>query len=247
MMKAAPRLGFYTIALLVAVVAHGQQATIIYDISGVRVPLGGGGGAAVTDFQFLSDGWSQTKTYVGVSISAELPSFPPPVSSGTAYLTTRIGSGTTPSDQIASTNFAFPPSFSPRITLFSGLTLPPGTYFLTISAAPGSAGGWETIAEANATFTTDAGVLPQPPAPSSGFFFTNVGSEYPPAAVFFNYQPIHPVFTVTGAIVPEPSTFALEFAGLIFFACAPRAMTFAGAPPRAIRSGYAGANLVGAE
>jgi len=85
--------------------------------------------------------WKQTTGYEGVSISF-LGNGVSSTATGKAYLTTRIGSGTTVADQIASTTFtpsAGPPS---PITLFSGLTLPADTYYLTVFADPGSQIAW---------------------------------------------------------------------------------------------------------
>ncbi len=188
------------ISLLVCVVARGQQTTV-YDVSGVRSQ---GGGAAI--FDALADGWSQTKTYVDVSISAELASSSVGTS-GTAYLTTRIGAGTSPADQIASTSFVFPPSFTQRLPLFSGLTLASGTYFLTVSVAPGSFAGWQYISPADATFATDTGMSLQPPPPRRGLFFAPSADAYPPASMFIIDEEKHPVFSVTA--VPEPSSIVL--------------------------------------
>jgi hypothetical protein len=91
--------------------------------------------------------WSQTTTYTGVSISATLnvTDANPGGAPGVAYLTTSLGTG--------AVNFVAPASFTvptgqstpTPVTLFTGLTLPPGTYFLTISNANSNNLGWAFV------------------------------------------------------------------------------------------------------
>jgi hypothetical protein len=58
---------------------------------------------------------------------------------GTAYLMTQIGPGTTSAQQEASDNFAAASGIS-LTNLFSGLTLPPGLYYLVVTSS--SLGAW---------------------------------------------------------------------------------------------------------
>lgn len=63
---------------------------------------------------------------------------------GTAYLTTRIGPGTTTANQLASVPFSVTGIDTPVLTtLFSGLTLGAGTYYLVLSSPPNESAGWE--------------------------------------------------------------------------------------------------------
>lgn len=83
--------------------------------------------------------WSQTDLYSNVSVKAELDGNGTAIN-GTAYLMTQVGPGTTTANQIASADFAVTAlPFGPDLTtLFTGLTLGPGTYYLIITAS----GGW---------------------------------------------------------------------------------------------------------
>lgn len=103
--------------------------------------------------------WSQTTTYTGVTITAMLniTDTNPAGAPGTAYLTTSLGPG--------AANFVAPVSFNvpvtqttpAPVTLFTGLTLPPGTYYLTISNATSNNLGWAFVS-GGGTPTTGSGV-----------------------------------------------------------------------------------------
>ena len=75
--------------------------------------------------------WSQNKSYDNVSIAACVDGNGP----GTAYLTGRIGPGTATENEIARVHFSPPYTSAPSpTTLFTGLHLGPGTYFVSIAA-----------------------------------------------------------------------------------------------------------------
>jgi hypothetical protein len=98
------------------------------------------GGSAGGDTMQAS-GWTQTGSYDNVSISAELGNgFG--VSAMSAFLTDKIGPGTTAADVIASTS-DLPGTSLETDLIFSGLSLGPGSYYLVL-AAPGSVevGNW---------------------------------------------------------------------------------------------------------
>src|SRR5204863_8662304 len=61
---------------------------------------------------------------------------------GTAFLTTRVGPGATIADEVARYNYTVTSPLFPHElkTLFSGLTLGAGTYYLIISGS--GSGGW---------------------------------------------------------------------------------------------------------
>ena len=83
--------------------------------------------------------WSTTSAYQNVSISAWLSGSAAVGGLTTgpleAYLTTSIGPGATSATQVASTviNVSLPSASSVEVSLFSGLTLAPGTYYLVLS------------------------------------------------------------------------------------------------------------------
>ena len=131
-----------------------------------------------------------------------------------------MGPGTTLADQVATTTFAFPQIFTgtpyPDVTLFTGLTLAPGTYYLTVIGTPGSTGGWGNT-------TVPVVSSDDPGATVLGFFaLSNDGrpgtgkdpAAYAPATNFFTGGGGAPLFSVTGNVVPEPSALALVGAWL---------------------------------
>jgi hypothetical protein len=106
---------------------------------------------------FLVASWTQTIEYTGVDISF-VGNGISPTATGTAYLTTSMGGGTTVADQIAITTFSAPAAQSSLISLFSGLTLPANSYYLMIFADPGSEIAWDATSPSTATTTLGVGV-----------------------------------------------------------------------------------------
>ncbi|MGA2255528.1 MAG: hypothetical protein ABSG53_12765, partial [Thermoguttaceae bacterium] len=117
----------WSVALLVVVLFFvlpvPLRAAIIISTDGQ-----GNAGYGLLDEYVRAAGWSQTSTYSGVTITAEIDPGIGSGTSGTAYLMTQIGPGTTSAEQIATASFSATGSaFSPALnTLFTGLTLGPG-------------------------------------------------------------------------------------------------------------------------
>lgn len=85
--------------------------------------------------------WTQTNRFTNVTVSAGLVrSEDSGEETAWAYLTTRIGFGTTANDTIASNLVAYPLTLS-NVVLFSGLTLDPGTYYLSVIGTPDAGSG----------------------------------------------------------------------------------------------------------
>ena len=151
--------------------------------------------------------WTSTTAFTSLSITARLTGFVQTGATGTAYLTTKIGSGTTAANQIASGTFTFPSSGSDTV-LFSNLTLGPGTFFLTL-AAP----------QANNSWLGGDAVNRVPPITGPGVAFagqysSDTRASYAPASIFSAISGNSPLlFTVTGTAVPEPQLSALLFVG----------------------------------
>ncbi len=161
-------------------------------------------------------GWSQTSAYSGVSITAEIdPGATLSVGgSGTAYLMTQVGPGTTSAAQIATAPFVCPPGrpLSPVLdTLFSGLNLGAGNYYLVLSSSAQL--GWEMAPDSITPVTAPGVALIAYPS-SGSYAGGGGGASYPPATNFSLGTYYAAEFTVTSD-VPEPSTLALLAAGVI--------------------------------
>lgn len=152
----------------------------------------------------LAVSWTQTGTYINVDIGANLisngSSSP---ATGTAYLMSRIGPGTTAADQVAAplaVSVLGNPGINAMTTIFTGLTLGPGSYYLVI--APDAVSGtdalyWDGIVPPSATL--DTGVTLGPAQILSG-----TQAAYAPASTFTT-STITPIFIVTGTTAPVSS------------------------------------------
>lgn len=167
--------------------------------------------------------WTQTGSFSNVSVSAEIDPGLNQSSAftGIAYLMTQVGPGTTVSNEIANAPFSVTGTeFNPTlVTLFSGLTLGPGTYYLVLSApASEPYGGWESALGTTPTTAPGVSIIGQGfsgnsagYAPSTSFSFTSFNS---------NLNTVE--YDVTGNSVPEPSTLPLLLLALIALGAAHR-------------------------
>lgn len=173
-----------------------------------------------------SVGWTQTGTYTNVSISADVnivgtPGDPPikPTDTGLSFLTTQVGAGTTTADEIASGTFAGTSNWGDNphpnwITLFTGLTLGPGTYYLTLDTL-GYGGGWRVDTSSDLP-ALGSGVTPA----GSLYGYCNGSLTYPcggyaPASTLYADPPYQLRVDVEGTTVPEPSSLFLVGIGLL--------------------------------
>jgi hypothetical protein len=185
----------------------------------------------IGDFEVVSTSWSESNSYTDVSITALVnsPSIGGPPSA-TAYLTTRIGPGTTVMDEVARAAFAVPlelPVCSPtgscgaNVTLFSGLSLGPGDYFLTMGPPTDGNVGW--FPAIDPTVIEDSGVT----LGSCVAAFSSAIAPYPPTSAFGppgtcgsgpDNTSFVMIFAVTGTAenaVPEPAPVALIGCGAL--------------------------------
>lgn len=171
-------------------------AGTIYSVTGPLI----GGGAIISD-QTVGVSWTQTVPYADVAISATVSGAATDLLN--AYLTTKIGPGTTPAaNEIADASIPFPgPSFV-NLPLLNVPYLPSGTYYLTLSSSGMSGDLAET--------TTPSQVFGPGVTRNADYYTSNPGS-YPPASNGFLPPPIAGlfVFSVTGTAVPEPAGAAL--------------------------------------
>ncbi len=175
--------------------------------------------------------WTQSDSYENVTVSAMVvsQSFQNPAP-GSAFLTAQIGPGTTTAEQVASAPFlapvgsAFSASFVP---IFTGLTLGPGTYFLTLTGETSALLGeplWRM--DTPSTLVTAPGVTSHPEAwcvTDDHLAFSGCGigiAPFIPASPFLDFNQAgnnyRLAFEVTGdpANVPEPTTAILAVWGL---------------------------------
>lgn len=220
------RLG--SIVLGVLCVAHPAAASTILD-TGI-----GASGPAVFAGQYEAQGWSQTQSYSDVDISVGLFSWTPGNTFHiTAYLTNSIGDSSTP-PALDSTSFSgeTPDSTPESFLLFSGLTLGPGTYYVTLAGSdsggpmpgalwPGCAGACPVASDTGVALLSQnevnevSGSQDTTYAPGSTFVLSNLPLNLTIAGDALGGEvipPSGPVILPTNA--PEPSSLGAIFAAI---------------------------------
>ena len=190
------------LALAFAVVTAATKAGTIVSVTG---PHGSTLSLGATN-QVLVTSWSATHGYSAVDIGFE-SNFGP--FSGTAYLMTQIGPGTTVANEVANQSYSVTGSGLALTNLFAGLTLSPGTYFLVVTSS--DVGGWDTpFSAGSATVTTGIGVT------RGAQYIVNdsIGIPnlaYAPASAFASMDLYYDLkFQATGQeSIPEPGTWSL--------------------------------------
>jgi len=113
----------------------------------------GGSSESGTGIETLSQGWSMNQRFRHVTISAHLTNGGGSAR-GIAYLMRSIGPGTTCADEVANVHFDLPLGYQGMFTLFSGLDLAAGDYWLVFSKprrGPFSYANWTTSTPSNLT------------------------------------------------------------------------------------------------
>ena len=190
--------------MLVAAALPASAATVI---TRSGAPTFFDGGFAKTSFY---SSWTQSagNAYIAVTVAAEICSIGG-VTTGTAtaFLTNAIGPGTTVANQIATapvsvTGATACGTSSALTTIFTGLSLPAGTYYLVFSNMNANFGWTQNIVAPTETLGT--GVTSNVDA-----FETGGPGPYPPADVYTAYNIAGAtknfLFSVTGTLfVPPP-------------------------------------------
>jgi hypothetical protein len=171
------------------------------------------------NLQTLAISFTTGQAYSNVSISADVfGSF-----SGSAYLMTQIGVGTTVADEIASSPFTS--TGLAFLTVLQNVSIGPGTYFLVLgNPQPVNGSGWQT-GEANVMTVADVGAstpfgvyssfTDNAFAPSDSFVFESLpGTSTVGGTPYFTI-----LGTASGTASPEPATWTLlgiAFVSLLF-------------------------------
>jgi hypothetical protein len=180
--------------------------------------------------------WQSSLAFEDVMVTADLSSLIGMTGTATAFLTTKVGPGTTAADEIAHATVTLPDFFaaSHTVTLFSGLDLAPADYYLSIVSATGGV-WWMSDSGQAQTVLFPCNDIPCPvtigagnPAFPNWQMFTVAPNAYAPSSVWtpftFGLGEFH--FAVTGTLaqdpptdpaptpVPEPATLTLTAAGL---------------------------------
>jgi len=172
--------------------------------------------------QYVAVSWTQADWWDDVTIGAHVWTNSIAFTTGWAWLTDQLGPGTPPGSELAKSGFSFPSSDAAPTTMFSGLTLGPGTYSLVLSVDPS---GVDVGYRAWRNGATDGDIPPSAAATTgTGVTFGDVlltggalsNPAYPPASIFGgNYPSL--AFSVTGTrreTVPEPTMLVLVGVGV---------------------------------
>jgi MYXO-CTERM domain-containing protein len=206
-------------AVLVEAVADGGSFS--------SITIGDGGGPDDFFRNILERSWTQSGAYEAVSIYTAVYAVSGTTTStgGNAYLTDAIGPGT--ASLIASNSFSFPTyadeafgrvaSTADPLLLFSGLSLPAGTYHLVIAADEPVLAAWTTLLGGASVSAPDV------TADDDSFYYSNVSTggqnfAFPPASSFGVSGGAIYGFRVVGEPVPEPSGWATGLAALAVLA-----------------------------
>jgi hypothetical protein len=196
-----------------------SHATTVFSIA---EPPNGAASALGGQFQQIEEeGWTDSAAESNIQILVNVDGFASDASI-TAYLTNQIGPGTTAAlNQIASVTFTPVGAFQNAI-LFSGLSLAPGSYYVTLTGNSSNDQGWsfvnsgvDPIVEAPSVSTPTSGLVNVIPGNSHG-----VAAAYAPASNFFSTTFEINSFGLSMLVqtTPEPGTLllmGLGFAGLV--------------------------------
>jgi hypothetical protein len=158
-------------------------------------------------------GWSQSVAYTDVRISAFLGDSRSG-STVTAYLSSTIGPSAGSPIATSTVSIAQTTGLPASTELFSGLTLGPGNYFLTLY-------NFDLSSSTDPKWYRGAAVSFGPGITSNGEFYANnhgdgtINPVEPWRSTFKDSTLYDQAFTVTGTVVPEPSVVALLGLGIM--------------------------------
>jgi hypothetical protein len=170
--------------------------------------------------------WTETGSFSGVTVRAAIGSVDSSFRSGTAYLTKAIGPGTTPTNQVVpQVSFTAPLVSSqfdpfPLTTLFTGLSLGPGTYYLVLAAPFRD----QSFSDLGWRFEP-SGFVTVAPGVSLGNYsaantFLSAVDSFAPASTFLILSGGQAFFEVSN--IPEPKSLTLMLIGFALIICKSR-------------------------
>lgn len=182
------------------------QAATLYQVNGTNAFGFSGQGLFVV-------AWSQSNSYSNVSISAPLQDSssggPMSGTEGTAYLVSQIGPGTSAANNVAPPVqvSGLGPAFTTR-QLWTGLTLPPGSYYLVFAPTTNSPMSMSPQGASSPDFSGLAGPGVTPKGEINLADVNNIAA-FPPASEFLATSYSNNIFvTVTGDPGPVPAAAA---------------------------------------
>jgi hypothetical protein len=185
---------------------------------GLQAALGSDGNSGLIFYA----SWTQTVATTNTTIEALLSSTDINTAPGTVWLTNAVGLGATPADVIASNTFTAPVIYPapadidnlPLTTLFSGLDLGAGTYYLVLQGPVVDPSIWPPYwwlgDFSDVAVTTASGFSVGPYAHA----FSPDG--FPPSSIFTTEDSnTYLFYRVDGTVVPLPPTLLLLGSGLL--------------------------------
>ncbi len=202
------RFGFLILGALSVAPGMATAATILQRSGPVN--------AQCCEFSAFAFGWQQTTTWTNVRIELTLYNNgnDPAPNTGVAYLTTKLGPGTTEAaHEIDEAVLAVSGNGPHDVEAVNGLTLGPGTYYVTYFRA---SHGFNDFAAA-AWNTNNTAPQVGPGVTFLGSRVEDLDALYPPASSWVGFA--DPLFlaSITGTQVPEPSAGALVAAAAALF------------------------------
>jgi hypothetical protein len=199
------KLPLLSLVLIAALTPHPARARDIVSSSGSF-----DGWIVLYSGQAFGVSWTQPTPHDDVTITADLTAFGQSGETGRAFLSTVLGPSATLADEVANTPFTFPTAVD-DLTLFTGLDLPAGTYYLSlVGDSPSFGSGW---------------VYSDTPDVVTNFGAT-IGESYGFASPGLTYLPSSPVydgglvpnFSVSTPTVPDASGWGVVLAASLFIA-----------------------------
>ncbi len=203
-------MGVLAILLLLSLLPSFTYAETVVSVTGGDL---NGYGVGSPSPQYIAASWTSSVAFSNVSISASMFRGTFPDYTGTAYLTDSLGPGTGAGNVIgtAPIDGHLLGNCCTVLTLFTGLSLGPGTYYLVLTA-PQSTDNFEYLGwqyGGSPTITLAPGVTL-----GDGYWVSGEDLAFPPEADFqLLSADTKLIFDVTA--VPEPSSLLLLGSGLM--------------------------------